>query len=150
MMAGLEGADDHCNQLAAGAGVEGDFKAWLSTDDLGPVDRMVHSPAPYRLVTGELVANNWADLTDGTLAHPINRDESGGVIVNVGVCEGNEVWTNTKFDGTSLSSMDCGGWVTLEGTSSVGRFSVADGSWTTADCPSVNCSTPLPIYCVQQ
>ena len=148
-MGGLDGADGFCTELAASAGIDGTFMAWLSTAQLGPAARMNHFPGPYRLVTGTLVANNWTDLTDGTLAHPIDLDESGQVLSGIGVCEGNEVWTNTKIDGTPRSTKDCGGWLGGD-TSTVGQFSAADPSWTEENCDSVSCETPLPIYCVQQ
>ena len=32
---------------------------------------------PYVLPNGQAIANGWADLVDGELAHPINLDESG-------------------------------------------------------------------------
>ncbi|HVH97952.1 MAG TPA: hypothetical protein VM869_04555 [Enhygromyxa sp.] len=150
MMGGLEGADDICNELAAGAGLDGEYMAWLSSDDIGPADRMVHYPVPYRLPSGALVANSWTDLTDGTLAHPIDSDESGQAVEAAVVCEGNEVWTNTKANGTPSSNMDCGGWTSGAGTSTVGRSSAVDGSWTVFNCPAVSCETPLPIYCIQQ
>jgi hypothetical protein len=150
-MGGLEGADAWCTELASAAGLEGDFKAWLSTAQLGPAARMVHFPGPYRLLDGTLIADGWADLTDGTLAHPIDLDETGLMIPPAQwICEGHEVWTNTKADGTPRTTSDCGGWQTLEGTSAVGRYTADDHGWTEAACMSVTCGAELPIYCVQQ
>ena len=41
-------------------------------------DRMTHNAGPYKLPTGVVVAENWNDLTDGTLHHAINVTESAG------------------------------------------------------------------------
>ena len=151
MMGGFEGADALCMELAAAAGLAGEFEAWLSNQMVGPNTSMTHYQMPYRLVTGQLIANDWTDLTDGTISHTIDRTEEGATISNIGVCEGREVWTNTKPDGSPASSMDCGDWNSEGGTSIVGRFLATDGSWTEyTGCPSVTCMTPLPIYCVQQ
>ena len=147
---GLEGADEFCSSLAASAGLEGAYKAWLSTAQLGPASRMPHFPGPYRLLDGTLIANGWADLTDGTLAHPIDLDESGMPHQGSWICEGSEVWTNTKPSGTPASNSDCGGWQMLNATSTVGRFTQADESWSQSNCVSVTCEANLPIYCVQQ
>ena len=150
MFNGLEGADEFCKGLASSAGLEGEFMAWLSTAELGPAARMNHFPGPYRLIDGALVANGWADLTDGTLAHPIDLNEEGLPIAAVFVCEGNEVWTNTKPDGTPRSNTDCDGWQQVTGISTTGRHSAVDQAWTQSGCIQVDCGSPLPIYCVQQ
>ncbi|MFO7562977.1 MAG: hypothetical protein R6X02_10075 [Enhygromyxa sp.] len=149
-MGGLEGADGWCKELANSAGLEGDFKAWLSTAQLGPASRMAHFSGPYRLLDGTLVANGWADLTDGSLAHPIDLDETGAPVSSAYVCQGHEVWTNTKADGTPRSNLDCNAWQETTGTSNTGRYTEIDASWTASTCVSVDCAASLPIYCVQQ
>lgn len=151
MMGGLEGADAWCTELANNAGLEGEFMAWLSTQVLGPGERMSHFQLPYRLRTGQLVADSWSDLSDGSIAHPIDRDEHGNPGPIVGVCSGNEVWTNTNPDGMPNSTMDCDDWSSEQGTSTVGTFSAVDASWSLdTTCNLVSCLTPLPLYCVQQ
>ena len=150
-MGGLEGADSWCTQLAFNAGLMGQFKAWLSTAEAGPATRFNAFPGPYKLVTGELVANDWGDLIDGSLAHPIDRTESGEMIFDDFVCEGQEVWTNTKSDGSPTGANDCEEWKSEVGNSNIGRFSATDAVWTNYfGCDPVSCQTPLPLYCVQQ
>ena len=39
-----------------------------------------HSDGPYKLSTGQVVAANWEDLTDGQLEHAIDRSADGPLI----------------------------------------------------------------------
>lgn len=149
-MGGLEAADAWCMELAGEAALEGEFKAWLSTAEIGPSVRMTHFSGSYRLVDGTLIAMDWADLTDGTLAHPINLDQNGEMVSPPQVCEGHEVWTNTKPDGTPFSNNDCGGWHEELGTSMAGQFMAVDETWTQSRCIAAACFATLPLYCVQQ
>jgi hypothetical protein len=78
-------ADSRCQALAEGAGLSGTFKAWISgrvDTGSGPVphgavDRFTQATVPYELVNGTKVADDWADLTDGTLDHAIELDGRG-------------------------------------------------------------------------
>jgi hypothetical protein len=42
-----------------------------------PSVRFTRSAVPYRLIDGTLIANDWADLTDGTIAHDLDLTEIG-------------------------------------------------------------------------
>ena len=72
----FSGADAKCQSAASSAGLSGTFKAWIS----GRIDsvangggtqhvsnRMTHSAGSYVLATGIKVADDWGDLTDGSL-----------------------------------------------------------------------------------
>jgi hypothetical protein len=59
----------------------------------------------YRL-DGELVANNYADLWDGSIANYINVDENGTVIESIEL--GPLVWTGSNSDGSTKSSNPLG------------------------------------------
>ena len=110
-LGGLAGAHAICQQLAAGAGLTGTYRAWLSDALSGPASTMVHSSVPYVLVGGERIADNWADLTDGSIEHAIDRDEHGRQLdPEPFVCEGGEVWTNTTAAGSPSGLNDCLGW----------------------------------------
>jgi hypothetical protein len=149
---GFEGADSYCNESAAEAGLSGVFMAWISTAQLGPAARMTHFMGPYRLPNGELIANDWIDLTDGALAHAIDSDEFGELPPAAEICEGQEVWTNTDPDGTPLTELDCQGWTSADqsATSNAGQWSGTMFSWTASGCVSIGCAATAPIYCVQQ
>ena len=103
-MGGLMGAHALCTRLANDAGLPGQYRAWLSTATTGPSNFMTHNPGPYVLPGGEMVATSWADLTDGTLLRPIDRDQTGMPVVADQVCDGGEVWTNTTTAGTPVSA----------------------------------------------
>jgi len=95
-------ADQRCQTLAQQAGRAGTYKAWLSgrvDTGAGPlphgvVNRFTQSSVPYALVNGTKVADNWADLADGSLDHAIDLTEQGTPV-------GSEarVWTNTTTGG---------------------------------------------------
>src|SRR5690606_18172610 len=69
---GVNGADNICNQRAQAAGLPGTYMAWVSTVSGGsPSTRFVKSTVPYFMVTGTKVADNWTDLTDGSLDNAI-------------------------------------------------------------------------------
>lgn len=91
-LGGLAGADAKCQQLATAAGLGGTYKAWLSDSTTDARDRLTHATVPYRLVDGTTVANDFTDLTDGSLDAPINRAENGTVV-------GDRPWTGTDFAG---------------------------------------------------
>jgi cysteine-rich repeat protein len=96
-LGGLDGADAKCNARAAVAGIGGTYRAWLSDITGSPSTRMSKAGGPYRLVNGTVVANNWADLTDGNLITAINLTELGTLPPQPTFCgPGNTpVWTNT-------------------------------------------------------
>jgi hypothetical protein len=151
-LGGLAGADAFCTELAADAGYNGLFMAWLSNAQLGPATRMTHFMGAYRLPNGELIANDWVDLTDGTLAHPINQDQFGNAPPKAAICQDDEVWSNTNSDGTPQSELDCNGWTSaaVSSTSNTGEWTAVDASWTESSCVLVSCAVPAGLYCVQQ
>jgi hypothetical protein len=150
-LGGLSGADTKCQLFASSGGLPGTYKAWLADAAATPASRMVHGSGPYQLPGGKLVARNWSDLTDGTLAAPIDQDEDGAPVEPVIVCRGGEIWSNVAIGGGRRPGPDCEGWTRAIGsTGSGGNVGDHDAMWTEGDCPNMSCTTPLPIYCVQQ
>ena len=96
-LGGLAGADATCNTHASAAGLIGVYQAWLCVNGVAPATRSVHANVPYRRTDGALIANNWADLTDGTIASPINRTEAG---VDVSATSPFLPWTYVTTAGT--------------------------------------------------
>ncbi len=145
---GLAGADNNCQRLAGVVpSLSGkNFKAWLSSSTIAARDRIIHSNLPYTLndVLSTTVANNWNDLTDGTLQNPINKNENG-----VLVPQGN-VWTNTNPDGTISNLNDdrtCRDWTSS--SSSIGSLfgtTAVDSTWTS----NGPCSSFYYLYCFEQ
>ncbi len=125
--AGVAAADAVCNRLAADAGLDGQFAAWLSD---GQTDAYCHvlgldgkraegcggaaipESGPWVRTDGYLVASDIDDLTDTDgVAAPVLYDELGAQHVLGGVL------TGTKGDGTHYEGFDCDGWT---GTGSIG------------------------------
>ena len=139
---GIEGADALCASQAAGAQLQGEFKAWLSTIDSPVSDRFVQSTVPYVLVDGTRVADDWNDLTDDSIQAPINLDANGGMHTE-------DVWTGTLPSGLSYTETDCDGFTNGSvGSAVCGSSRSMSEDWTTALVP--DCNTPLRLYCIEQ
>ncbi len=145
-LGGLSGGDTKCQTLAnavpALSGAR--FKAWLSDTSGSPSSRFAQSPGSYKLVDGTVVANSWADLTDGTLAHAINLTESGSAP------PGSFVWTDTQTSGALDSTGHCSNWTSTAAVGAgCGQNTMTNYNWTTnASC---NCSVvAFSLYCFEQ
>jgi cysteine-rich repeat protein len=152
-MGGLEAADAQCQALAGAAKLKGKFLAWLGDADEWPENRMIKSDVPYLRTDFTLVAKNWADLVDGAIAAPIDRNEAGVMApLGMGPCGmGPVVHSNIAGNGVLTDPKGtCGDWESEAGTTSAGQLgmNVGGGLWTYG-CV-INCSYKAPIYCVQQ
>lgn len=152
-LGGLAGADSKCQTLAQAAGLSGTFMAWISNNQGSPSTRFTKSNQPYRRVDGVVVANNYNDLVDGSLAAPINKTEKNGAppVGNTSCAGGGfqTVWSATNTNGAWNNAVACNHWTSTAGGSYWGRADAQDGSWTSW-CSGGLCSWLSPIYCVQQ
>jgi hypothetical protein len=120
----------------------GEFKAWLSTLASPVAERFVQSAVPYVLVDGTRIADDWADLTDGSLQAVINRDATGTI-------RGGDVWTGTLPSGASYADTDCDGFTSGGiGSALCGTTQSINASWTANQVPS--CDTRLRLFCFEQ
>jgi hypothetical protein len=141
-LGGIVGANALCASQAAAASLQGDFRAWLSTSSSAAGDRLAQSGGPYVLVDGTRIADNWGDLTDGSIQAPINLDANG-------LTRDGDVWTGTLPDGSTYSGGDCEGFTSdSAGLSLCGSTQFADNRWTAAQTPA--CSVPLRLFCIEQ
>jgi hypothetical protein len=146
---GLEAADNICQTLAGNAGIPGIYKAWISSDQISAAERLSHAEIPYILTTGEVVADNWNDLTDGSVQIPISIDENASVPSFI------RVWTSTLPDG-GKTPYDCGyfhspgTWLNGSGASlgKIGSLLASDSSWTNKGLALCNAS--FGLYCFEQ
>src|SRR5205085_6318529 len=123
-MAGYAGADGRCRSAAVAAGLGGTWAAWLSVSDTDAKARI--PDIEYRLVDGTtIVANSKADLLDGALLSPINKDE-GGVVTN------DMVWTGTNTDGTKDGSSYCFNWTGAGSVTATAGLSSSTTAWTSS------------------
>ncbi len=141
-------ADTICSDLASAAGLGGYWVAWMSseTENRDAIAQLTWN-STYRLVDGTTqVANSLADLSDGTLDHAINKDESG-VTRNV------SVWTGTGSDGNHLASSQCrassADWFdnNAGGNARSGDSSSTASNWT--DDAASGCGNNFNLYCFE-
>jgi Stigma-specific protein, Stig1 len=144
-MGGLTGGDALCQQYADSVGLGGTYKVWLSDSSGSPATRFTRSAARYLLPNGVLVANNWADLTDGTLVAPINVNEYGGSVSD------SMIFTNTRADGSlAFDFSSCANWSSTAGTAWFGWNIYANSLWTDWFVGSSRCDDSGRLYCFEQ
>ncbi len=149
-LGGIAGADAWCNSLASGAGLPGTYMAWLSTSaaDAPNVRFNTTHGLSYRSPSSArtIVANNWAQLTSGTLASNVNSSEQGGSSSGT-----NNVFSNvTTAGGNKSTTNHCSGWTSATGTAQMGSNNSAAAAWTDSATGSCNSGFTGQIYCVQQ
>ncbi|HRS54249.1 MAG TPA: fibronectin type III domain-containing protein, partial [Bacteroidales bacterium] len=155
-LGGINGADNICQSRANAAGLNGTYMAWISNASSCPNNRFNKSTGPYILVNGTIIANNWADLTSGTLQNPINVDEFGNLIVS-----GNTTWTNTDIYGNfdtgfwgGCTSNICNNWTdgsscnSSGGAAMGGNINTTNSEWTHYSCGC--CLNSWRLYCFEQ
>jgi len=153
-LGGLEGADGKCQAWANAAGLPGTYKAWLSDSPSSPATRFTRSMVPYMRVDGVKVADDWADLTDGSLDAPIATTETGAAKGMWFALWISNVWTATRADGTSTGSF-CNNWTSGDWTPRFfgaygGFYEQSGGTWTYYPEEEGYCGRNHALYCVQQ
>jgi len=148
-LGGVPGADARCAAEAEAAGHRGEFLAWISDAALSPADRFVREGGPWVRADAAVVAEDWPDLTDGTLASAIDLDAEG-----LPIDDQLAVWTNTDWNGLALAA-DCQGWTSMAFADAgiFGDFaSAADfGQWTAWGDPTpFPCENTFHLYCFEQ
>lgn len=96
-MGGLTGADAKCQAEAddpAAIVPSGTYLPWLSDGRESPDSRFTKSSGPYVLPDGTKIAEDYSDLTDGSILHEINVDATGVPVAGL-----QSVWTDTMSDG---------------------------------------------------
>lgn len=143
---GLANADLICQSLANAAGLSTigtprTFKAWLSTSTVDAVDRIT-SDGPWVNLNGLKIADNKADLIDGSLFSSIRQDENGTpeLMRNVftGTNESGAATVNTCLDWTSVDVGD---------SATHGVSSLTNAGWTSSSTRS--CNSNLSLYCLE-
>lgn len=160
-LGGLTGADSKCQERADAVSLGGAWKAWLSDSTTSASSRLEHSNSQYKLINETIIANNWTDLTDGTLQNPINVTELGTLADYV------YVWSNTNIDGsiapnaTSVPYVrNCSNWQSSSYYTSSGEYNWGYGGnngyktapWTYFSSTYLSCdnSTNIRLYCIEQ
>jgi hypothetical protein len=142
-LGGVSGGDAKCQAAANGAGLGGTWLAWLSDTTTSPSARFPQSTEPYVLVGGGQLAADWTDLIDGSLAAPIDRDETGSALADAGAAR---VWTGTVADGT-LSGGNCADWTTVGSGGVYGTAAATDSQWSFTS--GNTCGSLDHLYCFE-
>jgi hypothetical protein len=145
-LGGVAGADAKCAAAAAAAARPGTFLAWLSDDAASPATRFAASASGWALVNGTVVAGNFADLVDGSLAAAIDVDENG-VVLGAG-----RAWTGTQANGASLANpanTSCSFWTGPAQFGGItGFIHTSDSTWSAVGAD--DCANANHLYCFQQ
>ncbi len=148
-LGGLTGADDKCQAEADGPASivpSGTYLAWLSDGTDSPDTRFTKPSHPYILPDGTKIAEDFTDLTDGSILHKINSDPTGKPL-------GLQLfWTGTKSDGTTSQTLvTCNGWMGNAWPGSKGRVgsTIQTGTlWSSRT--RYPCKTSQKLACFQQ
>jgi hypothetical protein len=155
---GVAAADSACQGLADAAGLSGTYMAWVSSGSDQVVDRFSMHDGPYIRVDGEKVADDWADLTDGTLDTAITKTETGENPTAPGggiTCHGGaaclSVMTATQEDGTAYVGQhdDCDGWTNQSVAFAGGDPSNPVDDWSLYAI-GLRCDYASRLYCFEQ
>ncbi len=144
-LGGVNGADAKCLNVSRIAGLGGNWKAWVSSNESSPSTRFFRSTLPYKRLDGVTVADNWNDLVDGSLDNPINRNERGQIPSNL------SVWTGTNENGFLFNNAyTCSAWSdsTIRFTGLWGDASFIDERWTNHRISG--CRNYLRLLCFEQ
>jgi hypothetical protein len=156
-LGGLDGADEICTKLAIAGGVPGTFRAWLSDSTGSPVTRFSREGGPYVLLSGDVVADNWNELTLGVAQVPIEITEQHDTPPGAtGGCPGPAVWSNTAPTGAIVNAdLSCGDWSDPMGRGSVWGSATSRDNWSD-DCsnfdvdPALACGSRAALFCFEQ
>ena len=150
-LGGLAGADAICfNAAQQVPSLKGRiFRAWLSdtTKSASDPTRTTQGTREYLRTDGSIFAQSYFDMTDGTIAKPLNFDEQGNNLSGAALELG--AWTGTDFDGSyNLSS--CNNWTSEASTDngSVGDSQATDSTWT-AFSTATSCNARRHLYCIE-
>ncbi len=149
-LGGLTGADAICQAEAddpASIVPAGTYLAWLSDGTDSPDTRFTKTAHPYLLPDGTKIAEDFFDLTDGSILHALDIDPTGK---SLGLTS---YWTGTNPDGTTTQYfLTCDGWMADPVANFIGMAgSIRRGSalWSSG-YPASNCSLPRNLVCFQQ
>ena len=164
-LGGIEGADRHCQSLAAKVGAGGrTWRAYLSTQGKTTSDTNVaHArdrigAGPWHNAKGERIARDVADLhsPSNNINKETGLDEKGQKVNGRGDKPNkHDILTGSRLDGTAFASqtdMTCGNWTKSgDGSAMVGhhdRSGPVEHPWAVSwnsSHNSIGCSQPLLI-----
>jgi hypothetical protein len=111
-LGGLDGADAHCQKLAAAVGAGGKtWRAYLSSSMVNARDRI--GSGPWHNAKGELIAGNLDELHGeaNKISKQTGLTEGGGMVNGRGDTPNmHDILTGSNADGTVAAGMTCSDW----------------------------------------
>ena len=148
-LGGLAGADAKCQAEAddpASIVPTGTYLPWLSDGHDSPDTRFTKSSHPYVRPDGKKIAENYTDLTGGSILNTISIDATG----HAGVYD--QYWTGTNANGTSFNMKNtCNAWESIPSEpvyGMTGHTTKKSTSWTSYR--GYYCKRAYRLACFQQ
>ncbi len=145
-LGGVEGADDACQELAEAAKLGGQWRAYI-VEPGNDLSRHTQDDRPLVRLDGVRVADDWDDLTDGSIDATIHIDENGEE-------RSGNAWTGF-YDVLGVDDNWCEGWtfnggncLQIEVCGSAGESNMTDTHWD--GYYIFHCSDEYRLYCVEQ
>ena len=144
----LTGADEKCQTEAddpASIVPSGTYLAWLSDGIDSPVTRFARPSGPYVLPDGTMIAEDFTDLTDGSILQFLNMTPDGKTLGR------QNFWSGTKADGTTGQYfMTCDGWTRSAGNFLGGNGNTGMNSFLWSQRARERCGQSARLACFQQ
>lgn len=151
---GVVKGDSECQELATDAGLGGTFRAWISDPTSSPSVRFARDGGAYIRIDKTLIARDWADLTDGTIAAPINRNERGQTVTfsTGGVLTGSTIVGSSATFSGGMTNTHCVGWASSAGANmgTRGDGNQSSSNWTNASNAPCGGLAGTRLYCFEQ
>jgi hypothetical protein len=137
-------ADAHCQGAAATAGLQGTFRAWISSTNQSAVAyfQAHNAIGPWFRPDGFEVSESLALLVAGGPQVPIDLDASGAYRKN------GFAWTGSTQGGGLCIGCNCQDYTTRSGSSDFGFSNWGGRYWSNISTPS--CSLQAGLFCFQE
>lgn len=140
-----------CQSAADAAGLNGTWIAILS--DHASSNQYASNVMDFNwdtvtTTTGDVVATSWADLWDGSIGSPINKDENGATVSTF-----LSVYTGSGVDGVPVlhgPANDCQSWSTSTYNSYIGIASSSSSGWINNSSTGACNAAAIRVYCFEQ
>jgi hypothetical protein len=150
-MGGVGGANNRCDALAADAGIDASFAAWLGGDNNGPARRLDDPDRSLEDRTGARVAANLGELAQRGPSVAILVTEKKTRVDAAG-CDSDRVWTNATGEGKlPEAGFDCDAWSDVTAVGLAGMLGgMTNDEWTSGCGTPRACTEQAHLYCFEK
>lgn len=146
-LGGLAGGDTKCSDVATAAGLNGTWKAWLSTTTVNAIDRITGA-GPWVDMMGTTAFASKSALSSTGPATSLWYDERGGFLSS------ENIWTATNSLGTYqwgvVMAPPCDEWTSasMQSGARIGQVGRTGGDWTSY--AGTTCDQTAHLLCLEQ